>query len=64
MQLNPKTKLGALLKAIPSAALVCDEFHIQISGNEEKNLERMCSEADITFVSFLRALDNLNWDDE
>lgn len=64
MQLNPNTKLSALLNAIPSAALVCDTFHIQILGNEEKSLERLCSEADITFASFSLALDKLNWDDE
>ncbi len=64
MQLNSKTKLSALLNAIPSAGLVCDELHIQIRGNEEKSLERLCSEVDITFASFLRALDNLDWDHE
>lgn len=64
MNLNPNTKLVSLLTAIPSAAEVCDRFHIQIGGNEQKSLERVCAEVDITLASFLQALDNLNWDEE
>jgi hypothetical protein len=64
MHLNPHTKLVSLLTAIPSAAEVCDRLHIQIGGNEEKSLERLCAEVDITFASFQQALENLNWDEE
>lgn len=64
MQLNPSTKLSSLLNAIPSAALVCEKLHIQTNGNDDKSLERLCAEVDVTFASFLRALENLNWDDE
>ena len=64
MQLNPDTKLSSLLRAIPSAASVCDALQIQIPGSEDKSLERVCSEADVTFASFLKALDNIDWDKE
>ena len=64
MHLNPNTKLVSLLTAIPSAAEVCNRFHIQICGNEEKSLERLCAEVDITLARFLQALENLNWDEE
>ena len=64
MQLNPNTKLSNLLRAIPSAALVCHRFHIQIRDNEDKSLELLCTEANITFSSFMRALENLDWSHE
>ena len=64
MQLNPNTKLVNLLIAIPSAASVCDGFHMAISGNENKSLEQLCCEYRITFASFLQAIENLDWDEE
>ena len=64
MQLDPNTKLVHLLTAIPSAAVVCDGFHIAICGNEDKSLQLLCAEVDITFASFLQTLDRLDWNDE
>jgi hypothetical protein len=64
MRLNPNTKLGSLLVAIPSASGVCDGFHIAISGNEGKTLEEVCAETGITLASFLEALDHIDWENE
>lgn len=64
MRLNPKTKLGSLLVAIPSASGVCDGLHIAISGNEGKTLEEVCLASGITFLSFLEALDRIDWENE
>lgn len=64
MQLNPETKLLNLLLAIPSAQLLCDRFHIQVSGNQNKSLGTLCAEADITFETFLQALEKLDWSDD
>lgn len=64
MHLNPNTKLASLLAAIPSAATVCESFHIPVAGNENKSLERLCTEAGITVANFLQALEDLDWDKE
>ncbi len=64
MRLNPDTKLGSLLVAIPSALRVCDGFHIAISGKEAKTLEEVCVESGITLESFLDALDQIDWEKE
>lgn len=64
MHLNPNTKLGSLLIAIPSASSVCDGFNIAISGNESKTLEEVCIESGITLGSFLQALDHIDWENE
>ena len=64
MRLNPTTKLGSLLIAIPSASSVCDRFHITLSGNESKTLEEVCAEIGITLTSFLEALDHIDWEKE
>ena len=64
MRLNPNTKLGSLLLAIPSASSVCDGFHIMIPGNESKTLEELCGESGITLTSFLEALDHIDWENE
>jgi hypothetical protein len=64
MRLNPNTKLVSLLAAIPSAAVVCDEFSILVPGNEDKSLAEICAETGITFPTFLEALENLDWEQE
>lgn len=64
MQLNPNTKLGKLLEAIPSATTVCQLLKISVSGNEEKSLDEVCEEAGVAFDDFLDALNGLNWEED
>ena len=64
MKLDPKTKLGSLLTAIPSAAAVLKRFDIPVSGNEDKSLHDLCVEHKITFDAFLRGVNELNWNEE
>jgi hypothetical protein len=64
VQINPHTTLTHLLAAIPSAREVFDRFHVQLRGNGDKSVEQICGEAGIPFASFLRALDDINWDED
>jgi hypothetical protein len=64
VQINPHTTLTSLLVAIPSARGVFERFHLQIGGNGDKTVEQVCREAGIPFGSFLRALDDINWDED
>ncbi len=64
MEINPNTTLNRLLAAIPSARGVFERFHVQIGGNGDKTVKQICGEAGIPFASFLRALDDINWDED
>ncbi len=64
MRLDPQIKLSKLLNAIPSAAAVLEMLHIPARGNESKRLDELCVEYGITFDSFLKALNGVNWNEE
>ena len=64
MKLDPNTKLASLLTAIPSTAAVLETFEITVDGNEEKSLQALCTEHGITFQTFLKRMDELNWNEE
>jgi 23S rRNA C2498 (ribose-2'-O)-methylase RlmM len=64
MKLDPNTRLASLLIAIPSTAAVLETFEITIDGNEEKSVQELCREHGITFQTFLKGMDNLNWNEE
>jgi hypothetical protein len=43
---------------------VLEIFEITIDGNEEKSLQELCTEYGITFQTFLKGMDELNWNEE
>lgn len=64
MKLEPETPLGNLLTAIPSASHALQRFGIPQEGNEGKKLGDLCREHGIAFDEFLRAMDELDWEEE
>ena len=64
MQLDPKTQLRALLIAIPSSALVFSKLGIPTQGNEGRTLEDLCAEFGVSFESFLKGMEEVDWSDE
>lgn len=64
MRLDPQTKLGNLLNAIPSAETALTTFEIPVRGNEDKCLDELCVEYGTTFDNFLKRLNELNWNEE
>ncbi len=64
MNLNPNTKLDQLLSAIPSATAVCDKLLIPIQGNENKTLQAICDERELTFDAFMQALNDIDWNED
>ena len=64
MKLDPNTTVGRLLVAIPSSSAVFDKFGIHTDGDKQKTLQQVCRECGIRFEEFIRALNDINWDDE
>lgn len=64
MTLDPNTKVTSLLRAIPSAKAVLNQFDIRTNGNEERSLDELCAEHGIAFDTFLRGMNDLNWNDD
>lgn len=64
MQLEPDTRIGSLLKAVPSSAVAFKKLGIPIDGNEHKTLQAICMERGVEFQEFLRAMDEIDWDAE
>jgi hypothetical protein len=64
MTLDPKTKVGNLLEAIPSAAAVLEGFDIFTSGKEDKTLDELCAERGIAFEALLKGMNEVDWNDE
>jgi hypothetical protein len=64
MKLDPDTTLGSLLTAIPSSAGVLRRLRITPDGNEHKTLEQICQDHNIAFDQFLRAMDEIDWEEE
>lgn len=64
MKLDPETPLGSLLAAIPSASQVLRGLAIVSDGCEDKSLRQACHDSGITFEEFLRAMDEVDWEEE
>lgn len=64
MKLKPETPLGDLLTAIPSASHVLQRLGIQVDGNEKKAIGEVCHDHEVAFNDFLRAMDQLDWEEE
>jgi hypothetical protein len=64
MNLDPDTTVSGLLRAIPSSAIVFDNFKISVSASDERTVEKICADHGIRLEDFFRALDNLDWNDE
>ena len=64
MKLDPDTLVINLLGAIPSAAQVFTQFHIFLDGNERKTLGQICSDHGVKFEEFLRAMNEIDWNQE
>ncbi|HWF48896.1 MAG TPA: hypothetical protein VG168_17945 [Bryobacteraceae bacterium] len=64
MTLDPNTKLANLLDAIPSAAAVLKRFDILTRGNEDKILGELCAQRGIPFDTFLKGMNEVDWNDE
>jgi hypothetical protein len=64
MRLEPDTPLGGLLAAIPSSSHVLRQLGIKPDGNEEKTLGQLCQDHRISFDDFLRAMDEVDWEQE
>jgi hypothetical protein len=64
VKLDPHTRVGSLLVAIPSSALVFDRLGITAAGNEDKSLQKVCAARGVGMEDFLRAMDEIDWDKE
>lgn len=64
MKLESETPLGDLLAAIPSASHVLRQLGVRLDGNERKTMGELCREYGIAFDDFLRAMDQLDWEQE
>lgn len=64
MKLDPDTKIGSLLRAVPSSALAFEKLGIATAGNDDKTLQEMCVETGVKFQEFLSAMDEIDWDAE
>jgi hypothetical protein len=64
LRLNPRTTVASLLAAIPSSAVVFNELGITTERSGGKSLEEICSANGIEIEKFLRALDEIDWEDE
>ncbi|MGH9584452.1 MAG: hypothetical protein ACRD4O_16130 [Bryobacteraceae bacterium] len=64
MKLNPETLLGNLLTAIPSSSHVLHRLGIATDGSEDKTLGQVCQDNGIGFEEFLRAIDDVDWEEE
>jgi hypothetical protein len=56
--------VASLITAIPSSALVFAMLGITIKGSETKSLEEACSDSGVSLDRFLRAMDEIDWNDE
>ena len=61
MNIDSNTKVSRLLLAIPSSALVFEQFAINTSECGERSLEQACEDGGIGVEQFLQALENLDW---
>lgn len=64
MRLDPDTQVGRLTAAIPTSAVVFERFGIPLHGNHEKSLQQLCQEHGIAMEEFLRAMSDIDWDEE
>ena len=64
MKLDPETTIGRLLTALPSSALAFDKLGVTIAGKTDKTLRELCMEEGVSFQQFLRAMDEIDWDEE
>lgn len=64
MTLDPQTTVGDLLRAIPSSAAVFEKLGISMEHGETKSLRDLCSEHHVSFEQFLRAMDEIDWNEE
>jgi len=64
VRLDPETKIGRLLGAIPSSAVALERLGIIVAGNEDKSLRQLCAETGMNFEEFLRAMDEIDWEKE
>jgi hypothetical protein len=64
VKLDPDTKLGRLIGAMPSSAMVFEKLGIMVAGNEDRTLRQLCTEAGMSFDEFLRAMDEIDWEKE
>jgi hypothetical protein len=64
MNLKPHTKLDQLLNAIPSAVYVCSKLSIPVDGSENKTLQAICDERELSFNTFMQALNDIDWEED
>ncbi len=64
MKLDPQTTVGSLLRAIPSSALVFERLGITVGQSEGENLQEVCTRHGISLEEFLRAMDEIDWNEE
>ena len=64
MQLDPDTTVADLLRAVPSSALAFKTLGITVTGKKNQALRRVCADQGIAFDEFLRAMDEIDWEEE
>jgi hypothetical protein len=64
MNLKPHTKLDQLLNAIPSAVYVCSKLSIPVDGIENKTLQAICDEHELSLKKFMQASNDIDWEED
>lgn len=64
MKLDPETPLGDLMAAIPSSSQVLRRLGIATDGSKDKSLHQACQDSGIALEDFLRAMDEVDWEEE
>lgn len=64
MKLDPDTRLGSLLAAIPGSAIALSRLGIAADAKGNMTIQRVCATRGIAVEEFLRAMDEIDWNGE